>query len=164
MIEAVLGGLLVTAILFVMAKRGAAGVQEGARVSYGMLRSVAAQILIGMALAAMTQVVLPTEIISRWMGAGSGILGIVIGMAAGAIVPGGPYVVLPLAGSVMASGAGVGAMAAFITAWSVTPLTRTLMWELPFLGGRFTAARLLVTLPFPVIAGLLTPPIFDLLR
>ena len=116
-----------------------------------------------MALAAMTQVILPEDVITRWMGDESGFTGILIGTAVGALVPGGPYVVIPLAGSVFLSGAGVGSVAAFVTAWNTIPLTRTMMWELPFLGGAFSTSRMLVNLPFPIIAGLLTPPVYRLL-
>ena len=162
MILVVLAGLLAISVLLVIRRHGMLGLQEGSKASYAMLRGVAVLILLGMALAAMAQVILPAELISEWMGGESGMTGILIGTVVGCIVPGGPYVVLPLAGSVMASGAGVGPMAAFITAWSVTPITRTLMWEVPFLGPRFTIARFIVSLPFPIIAGLVTPPVYDL--
>ena len=114
-------------------------------------------LLLGMLLAGMTQVILPADLVGRWMGSESGIVGVLIGAAVGSLVPAGPFVVFPLLGSILATGAGAGAVAAFITAWSVTPVSRTLVWELPFLGGAFTASRFIVMLPFPILAGAVDP-------
>jgi uncharacterized membrane protein YraQ (UPF0718 family) len=118
--------------------------------------------LLGMLLAGMAEVILPTELIGRWMGSDSGIVGVLIGTVLGAIMPAGPYVVMPLLGSAMTTGAGAGAIAAFITAWSVAPISRTIVWEMPFLGGAFTASRVIVSLPFPILVGLLVPPVFEM--
>ena len=158
-----LAGLVALTAALVMRKQGLAGLRQGSRTSLILLRSVSRMLVLGMALAAMTQVILPEDVITRWMGDESGFTGILIGTVVGALVPGGPYVVIPLAGSVFLSGAGVGSVAAFITAWNTIPLTRTMMWELPFLGGAFSTSRMLVNLPFPILAGLLTPPVYRLL-
>ncbi len=158
-----LAGLVALTAALVVRKQGIAGLRQGSRTSLLLLRSVSRMLVLGMALAAMTQVILPEDVITRWMGDESGFTGILIGTAVGALVPGGPYVVIPLAGSVFLSGAGVGSVAAFVTAWNTIPLTRTMMWELPFLGGAFSTSRMLVNLPFPILAGLLTPPVYRLL-
>lgn len=139
------------------------GLREGGATSLSLLRTVARMLVLGMALAAMTQVILPADLITEWMGDESGFKGILIWTVVGILIPGGPYVVIPLAGSVFLSGAGVGSVAAFITAWNTIPLTRTVMWELPFLGGAFTSSRMLVNLPFPIVAGLVTPPVYRLI-
>ena len=159
----ILAALVVLTAALILRKHGVAGLREGAVTSLSLLRTVARMLVLGMMLAAMTQVILPEEVITRWMGDESGFTGILIGALVGAVVPGGPYVVVPLAGSIFLSGAGVGAVAAFITAWNTIPVTRTMMWELPFLGGAFSGSRMLVNLPFPLVAGLLTPPVYDLL-
>ncbi|MEK9658703.1 MAG: permease, partial [Chloroflexota bacterium] len=114
-------------------------------------------------LAGMAQVVLPAELISRWMGNESGLTGVLIGTLVGSIVPGGPYVVVPIIGSVYNTGAGPGAIAAFVSAWSLSPITRTVMFEVPFLGGALTAARLIVSTPASIAIGMLTIPIYNLL-
>ena len=158
-----LAGLVALTAALVVRKQGLTGLRQGSQTSLLLLRSVSRMLVLGMALAAMTQVILPEDVITRWMGDESGFTGILIGTAVGALVPGGPYVVIPLAGSVFLSGAGVGSVAAFVTAWNTIPLTRTMMWELPFLGGAFSTSRMLVNLPFPIIAGLLTPPMYRLL-
>ena len=69
--------------------------------------------------AGMIQVLLPRELLSKWVGVESGIRGILIGTVAGGLSPGGPYVSLPIAAGLLRSGAGVGTMVAFLTGWSL---------------------------------------------
>ena len=159
----ILVGLVALAFVFVGRKSGVSGLREGATTSVSLLRTVARMLVLGMLLAGMTQVILPAEVIRQWMGDESGFTGILLGTVVGMLIPGGPYVVIPLAAAVFLEGAGVGSVAAFLTAWNTVPLTRTVMWELPFLGGAFTTSRMLVNLPFPIVAGLVTPPIYGLL-
>lgn len=159
----ILAALVLLTAALVVRKQGTAGLRQGGVTSLLLLRTVARMLILGMLLASMTQVILPEDVVTRWMGEESGFTGILIAAAVGAVVPGGPYVVIPLAGSIFLSGAGVGAVAAFLTAWNTIPLTRTVMWELPFLGGAFSASRMLVNLPFPLVAGVLTPPVYRLL-
>lgn len=159
----ILAALVVLTAALVVRKQGMAGLRQGGVTSLLLLRTVARMLVLGMLLASMTQVILPEDVVTRWMGEESGFTGILIAAVVGAVVPGGPYVVIPLAGSIFLSGAGVGAVAAFLTAWNTIPLTRTVMWELPFLGGAFSASRMLVNLPFPLVAGVLTPPVYRLL-
>ena len=160
---ALLAGIVALTLVLVLRKDGISGVCTGGETSVLLFRSVARMLALGMLLAGMTQVILPQEVISLWLGDESGFTGILIGAAVGMLVPGGPYVVIPLAASIFLAGAGVGPVAALITAWNTIPFTRTVMWELPFLGGAFTTSRMLVNLPFPIVAGLLTPPVYNLL-
>ena len=155
-------GMLALTSLLVFRRDGIAGVRHGAAVSIAMTRSVLAQVVMGMLLAGMAQVVLPTEVVSGWMGSESGIRGVLIGVAVGSVVPAGPFVVLPLMGGLLAMGAGPGPIAALITAWSVIAVSRTFVFDIPFLGPAFTLSKLLVALPFPFIAGFITPVILRL--
>ena len=158
----VLAGLVTLSLILIRWKHGNAGVRAGLRQSSTMVRQIAPMMLLGLVIASMAEIALPSEVITRWLGDDAGITGIAIGIAVGATVPAGPYVVIPLLGSLMVSGAGVGPIAAFITAWSVIPLSRTLVWEFPFLGAGFAVSRYLVVLPFPIVAGFLAPPVFML--
>lgn len=158
----ILAGLVALSVMVIRWRQGIEGVKEGFSQTSSMVRRIAPMMLIGLVIASMTEVALPSEVINRWLGDEAGITGIAIGIAVGASVPAGPYVVIPLLGSLMALGAGVGPIAAFITAWSVIPISRTLVWELPFLGAGFAVSRFLVVLPFPIVAGVLAPPVFKL--
>ena len=102
--------------------------------------------------AGMTEVLLPRELISRWVGSESGFRGILIGTVAGALAPGGPYVSLPIAAGFLKAGASVGTMVAFVTGWSLWAVGRLPM-EVRILGWKFTLIRLGCTFFFPPIAG-----------
>ncbi|MBI4279424.1 MAG: permease, partial [Armatimonadetes bacterium] len=95
----------------------------------------------------------PKEVIARWLGDAAGFRGIVAGAAVGALSPGGPFLNFPILAGFYQAGAGVGPIAAFITSWSIFGLHRILLWELPLLGPRLTFARLLISVPMPFLVG-----------
>ena len=161
MVVSILAGVLMVTALFVARRDGAAGVRAGFQTSWLALRGIVLPMALGLTMAGMAQVALPAELV-RLMGDESGISGVAMGALLGVLIPAGPYVVMPLAASLLGTGAGVGPITAFLTAWSVTPVSRTLMWELPFMGGAFTASRLLVSLPFPFFVGLAMPYVYRL--
>ncbi|MHC4789260.1 MAG: permease [Planctomycetota bacterium] len=109
--------------------------------------------------AGMVQVLVPPETVSTWVGGESGIRGVLIGATAGGLVPGGPYVSLPLAAGFLRAGAGVGTVVAFLTGWSLWAVARLPM-EVGILGWRLTLVRLACTFLFPPIAGLVAQAFF----
>lgn len=116
-------------------------------------------LLFAFVVAGMVQVLLPSELISKWVGTESGFKGILIGTVTGAIAPGGPYVSLPIAAALLKSGAGIGTMVAFLTGWSLWAVSRLPM-EIGILGWKFTFIRLTSTFIFPPIAGLIAQVFF----
>ena len=98
-----------------------------------MFWSVAPNLLLGFALAGIVQVLVPTEYIAKILGEGSGLKGILVATIAGVLAPGGPYVNVPIVASLYQSGAGVGPLAAFLTAWGIIPINRSLVYEIPLL-------------------------------
>ncbi len=162
MVALILAGVLIALALFVARRDGVAGVRAGFASSWVALRGVVGPMVLGLTMAGMAEVALPAALVSRLMGDESQFSGVAIGVLLGALVPAGPYVVMPLAASLLSTGAGVGPITAFLTAWSVIPLARTLVWEWPFMGGGFTASRVLVSLPFPFLVGLAMPYIYRL--
>ena len=113
------------------------------------------KVLAACLIAAFVAVLMPREVVLRWVGAESGVLGIVIATLAGIICPGGPITIFPIAAAFVAIGADTGAAIAFITSWTLLGYARILVWELPFFGGEFVFWRTMVALPMPIIAGLL---------
>ena len=89
----------------------------------------------------------------------AGIRGILIGTIAGALVPGGPYVCFPIAVGLLRSGAGIGTMVAFLTAWSLWAVSRLPM-EVGILGWKFTLIHIASTFFFPPIAGVIAQTFF----
>jgi uncharacterized membrane protein YraQ (UPF0718 family) len=105
-------------------------------------------------IAGLVEVLVPRDKVSAWLGDQAGFRGIMLGCLAGAVTPGGPYVSFPLVASIYHAGAGVGTIVAYVTAWSLWAVSR-LPLEIGIVGPRLTAVRLLSTLVFPPIAGLI---------
>jgi uncharacterized membrane protein YraQ (UPF0718 family) len=113
------------------------------------------KVLAACVIAALVAVLMPREVVLRWVGAESGFLGILIATLAGVICPGGPITIFPVAAAFVAIGADIGAAIAFITSWTLLGYARALVWELPFFGGDFLIWRSIISIPLPIVAGLL---------
>lgn len=116
-----------------------------------MLPKVVAGCLIG----AFVALLLPRELVARWLGGESGLAGLVIATLAGAIFPGGPITIYPVAAALLSVGADAGVAAAFVISWTLLGYSRALVWELPFFGPDFVIWRMVAALPLPIVAGLL---------
>ncbi len=97
---------------------------------------------------------LPPEWVQKWLAAESGWRGIALGCVAGALTPGGPYTSFPVAMVLLKTGAGIGTVVAYLTAWQLWSFTRYPM-EIAFVGINITALRFFVTCFVPPSAGLL---------
>lgn len=115
-------------------------------------------------LAGLIQAVVPQDVIVGWMGHGSGLKGILIGMSLGTVTPGGPMTHFPIVASLFKVGVGVGPLVSYLTAWSLFGMQRIIMWEIPFLGAKLVAVRIAVSLFFPFFAGWLCQYIWDRLH
>ncbi|MDP2729409.1 MAG: permease [Dehalococcoidales bacterium] len=124
-----------------------------------LLLQIIPLLLFAFIIAGMIQFILPTEIISRWVGAESGFKGIMIGTVVGSLMPGGPFVSLPMAAGLLRVGAGLGTMVALLTSWSLWAIVRLPM-EVGIMGWKFTLIRLASTFFFPPIAGLIADKFF----
>ena len=113
------------------------------------------KVLAACLIAAFVAVLMPRETVLRWVGAESGLVGILIATLAGTICPGGPITIFPIASAFVAIGADVGAAIAFITSWTLLGYARVLVWEWPFFGPDFVVWRILISVPLPVVAGVL---------
>lgn len=113
------------------------------------------KVLAGTLIGAFVTLLLPRELVGRWVGRESGISGIIVASIVGVIFPGGPFTIYPVAAALVAIGADAGAAVAFLTSWTLLGYTRVIVWEMPFFGFDFVIWRLLVALPLPIVAGLL---------
>ena len=132
----------------------------GLKVGGKMMVQVLPLLLASFAVAGLVQVLVPKEFIAKWLGEASGIKGIFIGCFAGAITPGGPFVSFPIVASLYQSGAGIGTVVGFVTAWSLWAVTRLPM-EVGLIGPRVTLIRVASTLLFPPLAGLIARAFFS---
>src|SRR5207244_7227730 len=72
------------------------------------------RVLAGCLLGAFIAEILPHEKVSRSLGPNSGLKGLLIGTAFGAILPGGPFTAYPVASALLAVGADFGATIAMV--------------------------------------------------
>ena len=122
------------------------------------------KVLAACLIAAFVAVLMPREVVLRWVGAESGFLGIIVATLAGTICPGGPITIFPIAAAFVSIGADTGAAIAFITSWTLLGYARVLVWELPFFGGHFVLWRILIAIPAPIVAGILARMIVAFIR
>ncbi|MGE3148091.1 MAG: permease [Pseudorhodoplanes sp.] len=113
------------------------------------------KVLAGTFIGAFVALVLPRELVARWVGAESGFTGILVATLFGVVLPGGPFTIYPVSAAFLVLGADAGAAVAFITSWTLLGYTRALIWELPFMGLDFVSWRVLIALPMPILAGCL---------
>jgi uncharacterized protein len=97
----------------------------------------------------------PAEIIGRFLGNEAGILSILIGSLTGLLIPAGPIISFSIAATFAKAGASTPAVIAFLTAWSLFSIHRILIYEIPLLGFSFLRLRILSVFILPVLAGLL---------
>jgi len=159
LIPTVVMGALAVALLIIGYVKGQGQHITGLKSALTMTAGILPLLVCAFIVAGMVQVLLPRELLSKWVGAESGLRGIFIGTVAGGFSPGGPYVSLPIVAGLLRSGASVGTMVAFLTGWSLWAVSRLPM-EVGILGWRFTSIRIACTFFFPPIAGLLAQYFF----
>jgi len=60
---------------------------------------------------------------------------------------------VPLMVALAHSGAGLAALVAYMTSWSLFGIQRIIAWEAPLMGWPFVVARVIPSLAFPIVAG-----------
>ncbi|HEX2655745.1 MAG TPA: permease [Xanthobacteraceae bacterium] len=120
---------------------------------FGLLLDILPKVLAGCFIGAFVTVLLPREAVTRWVGAESGLSGILIATIMGALLPGGPFTIYPVAAAFLSIGADVGAAIAFVISWTLLGYNRALIWELPFFGLDFVTWRIILSIPLPIIAA-----------
>jgi uncharacterized membrane protein YraQ (UPF0718 family) len=146
-------GLAVFLMMLVYAKQGRSGLGEGFSRTGTLFLGVAPQMFIGFFLAGFLALVIPQAQVIRWIGEDSGMKGLFVASLGGMLTPGGPFTHFPLLAALRGQGAGLGPLAAYITAWSLLGVHRIVLWEGPLLGWRFVLARAAAGLLFPPMTG-----------
>ena len=113
------------------------------------------RVLAGCLLGGFIAAVLPHDKVSKSLGPHSGLKGLLIGAAFGAILPGGPFTAYPVASALLAVGADFGATISMVVSWTLVGYGRAISWELPIMGTEFTLWRIIISLPMPILAGAL---------
>lgn len=160
LVPTLLMGALALVLLYMGHSRGEGQHLTGLRAGLDMTVQVLPLLIAAFVVAGMVQVLVPDELVTEWVGSESGTRGILIGSAAGALAPGGPYASFPLAAGFLKAGASVGTMVAFVTAWALWSVHR-LPLEVGILGWKFTLVHIVSTILFPPIAGLIAHTFFS---
>jgi uncharacterized membrane protein YraQ (UPF0718 family) len=152
-------GIIAVVLLYIGYRQEGGQHIAGLRSALDMTIEILPLLIFAFIVAGMAQILIPKELLSKWVGAESGFRGILIGTVAGGFTPGGPFVSLPIAAGLFRSGASMGTMVAFLTGWSLWGINRIPM-EVGILGWRLTMIRFASTFFFPPIAGLIAQAIF----
>jgi len=147
--------LVAVCVVLVWRRDGVHGVTEILFSDLELFGGILPRVLAGCLLGAFIAEILPHEKISRALGPKSGLKGLLIGTAFGAILPGGPFTAYPVAAALLTVGADFGATIAMVVSWTLIGYGRAVAWELPILGPDFTIWRILLSLPIPILAGAL---------
>lgn len=149
-----LGIALLTGGLAVWLRGPEALVEAGRQLASDAL-FIGPQIVLGVMVGAFFTVLVPKHVVSRLLGQQAGFRGILLASVLGTVMPGGPFTAFPLLYALGRSGAGIGALIAFLVAWGTVGLHRLIIWEIPFMGVEFASLRFVTSMPLPVIAGLI---------
>jgi len=147
--------LVVISAALVYRRDGAEGIWEILRHDLTLFSGILPRVLAGCLLGAFIAEILPHEKVSRSLGPSSGLKGLLIGTAFGAILPGGPFTAYPVASALLTVGADFGATIAMVVSWTLIGYGRAVAWELPIMGTDFTLWRIVISLPLPILAGAL---------
>ncbi|MEE8349900.1 MAG: permease [Acidobacteriota bacterium] len=105
-------------------------------------------------------VLVPESGLPERMGPASGGKGLLLALGIGTLIPGGPYVALPLISTLNELGIGLGATLALINGWAGLSLLHV-AWEIRYLGWRFTAVRWTLMMFSLLLIGYLAQVIFE---
>lgn len=94
------------------------------------------------------------EQVARYLGAASGIKGLLLAVLLGSLPTGPLYVAFPLAAALLKKGARVSSVIVFLSAWACIKIPQEMV-EIQFLGLKFMALRLLLTIAFVIPMGIL---------
>jgi uncharacterized membrane protein YraQ (UPF0718 family) len=136
--------------------RGAEVAWDALFVSGSLLVYVAPQIAAGLLIGGLAQNLLSREKAAALFGRQSGMRGLLLATLAGIVTPGGPFTSFPLVLAIWTAGADIGAVVTFLSAWALLGINRMIVWEIPFMGLEFSFLRLAISLPLPILAGLIT--------
>ena len=134
--------------------RGKDVFNEGISSSLSLFLDITPRLSAAFLMAGFVEVLVPKDLITKWMGEKSGTKGIVIATVAGVVTPGGPMISFPLIAALYRLGADFGPLVGYLTSWELMGIHRIIVWEIPFMGIRFALLRFTVSLLLPIIAAL----------
>ncbi len=159
----VLGALVLIAVLATLSTGGWQLTFDGLKKAGQLVNTVWLRLLLGFTLGGLVRVIIPSALIAKWLGRTSGLKGILIGSYIGIIMPGGPYVSIPVISSIYKAGAGAGPVIALLTGRALLGIQMLVVWQIPFLGMEIPLARYITSLLIPPLVGLAGAAVFRMI-
>jgi len=100
------------------------------------------------------EVWVPKNIVVKYIGKASGMKGILLSLTLGALPTGPLYIAFPMAAALIKKGAKISNIVIFLSAWACIKIPQEMV-ELQFLGLHFMLSRLILTIAFVILMGLL---------
>ncbi len=97
-------------------------------------------------------VFMPKNMVVKYLGKAAGIKSVFLGILLGSLPTGPLYVAFPIASTLLKKGAKISCIIVFLSAWACIKIPQEMV-ELQFLGPKFMAARLILTIVFVIIMG-----------
>jgi uncharacterized membrane protein YraQ (UPF0718 family) len=146
-----LGVILAAAVVLVITFPGRGQATRAA--SGRFLVEMAAVLPAAMILMGLFAVWVSNDTVTKYLGQASGVKGIAFALLLGAMPSGPLYVAFPMAAALLKKGARVSNVVVLLSAWACISIPQELV-ELQFLGAKFMAARLVLTISAVVAMGL----------
>ena len=145
---------IVAIVLFVINSKKTKKQFEGLKSGLTQFLKTSMVIVGAFILAGFIEVLIPSGFVQGWLSKEAGLVGVVLGTIGGMLLAVGPYAFFPIVASIAASGAGLGTVIAMITGWTLLGLGK-MPYETAFVGVGFFYKKLLYSIPFSIVAGLI---------
>ena len=149
--------ILIAAVVFIVIAYVAGGnelVLRGLNVSLNTARKSVLMLIASFIVIGQLQVLLTKEVIDSWLNKFSGIKGVVVSALAGGLFPGGPYIYYPFVVSFKEKEVPFYILISFIFGKHIYDFSRIPM-EISLVDPQITLIRYLITLPIPILVGML---------
>lgn len=129
----IMSGMVAVLLALTLYFKGVGRVGEGIKDGGLMLARIWPLFLLALVAAGLLKVLVPTEIVQEYLGGGTPYRSIVLGWLIGGVMPGAPFVTLPVAAVLLEEGASIGAAATLVMSASLVGVTRV-PYEVAFVG------------------------------
>ncbi len=154
--------LITTAILMIMAYAigGTELIIKGLNISVNTAIKSALMLVVSFIVIGQLQVLLSKELLDKWLQKFSGIKGILVSAIAGGLFPGGPYIYYPFISSLIEKELSFYIFITFIFGKHIYDFARIPM-EVSLINSKIALIRNLITIPIPIIVGLLAKRFYN---
>ena len=135
-----------------------AGVTEAIKTLLLVLPTLIGAFLI----AGYVRVLVPEDVMREWLGEESGLKGIFVAYIAGTLTFGGPFISFPIAASLYHAGGSVKTVTMYITSWALWG-GGIIFYEFSILGPRLFTIRIVASILFPLLAGVIATSLAKIL-